>query len=77
MGEAVLSAGPKCKAGLFPDVQRLGGGWHVPECPRVPGALGAPTRAHQRAALTMEHGLREVAVVMMTGTAAGAGSHHP
>lgn len=25
----------------------------------------------------MEHGLREVGVVMMPGTAAGAGSHHP
>lgn len=77
MGEAVLSAGPKCKAGLFPDVQRRGGGWQVLECPRVPGALGAPTCAHQRAALTMEHGLWEMGVVMMTGTAAGAGSRHP
>lgn len=73
----MLSAGPKCKAGLFPDVRRHGGGWQVLECPRVPGALGAPTCAHQRAALTMEHGLWEMGVVMMTGTAAGAGSRHP
>lgn len=75
VGEPVLSAGPKCKAGLFPDVPCRASRQRVPECP---GAQGARTWApRDRGALTMEHGPREGGVVMMTATAAGASSHRP
>lgn len=71
-----LRAGPKCEAGLFPDVHGRGGGGPTAR-PGVPGAPGARTYAPGRGALTMEHGLREAGIVMMTATAAGASSHHP
>lgn len=69
-----LSADPKCKAGLFPDAPGRGAPQHVPKYPGVPRErIYAPGRG----ALTMEHGLREAGVVMMTATAAGASSHRP
>lgn len=69
-----LSADPKCNAGLFPDAPGRGAPQHVPEYPGVPRErIYAPGRG----ALTMEHGLREAGVVMMTATAAGASSHRP
>lgn len=70
----MLPAGPKCKAGLFPDVRGRVARPGVSQSPRRDRRCYLRAR---RAALTMEHGLREVDVVMMIGTAAGASSHHP
>lgn len=45
--------------------------------PGVPLVPGARTSAPRSGALTMEHGLREAGVVMMTAAAAGADSQRP
>lgn len=73
VGEPVLSAGPKCKARLFPDAPGRRARQRAPQppaCQRAKLCAGS-------GALTMEHGLREADVVIMTAAAARAGSHSP
>lgn len=74
VGEPVLPAGPKCKAQLFPDAPGRGARQRAPSPQR---ACRARELVRGSGALTMEHGLREAGVVMMTAAAARAGSRGP
>lgn len=65
----VQSARPGCSR------TRLGAG--TGRAPRSPPRAGRANLCAGSGALTMEHGLREAGVVMMTAAAARAGSHSP